>query len=132
MKKALTVSVVLIMFLLLFTAQNSLAQKDPFEIGKGIAKTGEFRSNIWGKSVGDFGVSYNTEQNFVAFEEIPGSGNGTAVMWIKDLGPNTYSKLTFIIENGEMKQEGTQEVSITKEKAEQEAWRILGHLGYSK
>jgi len=132
MKKVFTVSVVLIMFLLLFTAQNSLAQNDPFEIGKEIAMTGEFYSPIWSKYAGNFGVSYSTEQNAVAFEENPESGTGTAVWWIKDLGPNTYSKFTFIIENNEVKQEGAQEVLITKEKAEQEAWKILGHLGYSK
>jgi len=130
MKKVFTVSVVLIMFLLLFTAQNSLAQNDPFEIGKEIAMTGEFYSPIWSKYAGNFGVSYSTEQNAVAFEENPESGNGTAVWWINDLGPNTYSKYTFIVENDEIKT--PQEVSITKEKAEQEAWKILGHLGYSK
>ena len=132
MKKALTVVAVLILFLLLFAAQHSRAQNDPFEIGKEIAMTGEFSSSVWGKFAGNFGVTYNTEINAVAFAEDPESGNGTVVWWIKDLGPKTYSKFTFIIENDEIKQEGAQEVSITKEKAEQEAWKILGYLGYSK
>lgn len=132
MKKVFTVSVVLIMFLLLFTAQNSLAQNDPFEIGKEIAMTGEFRPNTWGKFIGDFSVFYDTELNTVEFQEIPESGNGTWVMWIKQFGPNTYSKFTCAVENGEIKKETEQMVSITKEKAEQEAWKILGYLGYSK
>ena len=132
MKKVFTVSVVLIMFLLLFTAQHSLAQQDPFEIGKEIAKTGEFRSNTWGKFIGDFSVFHDTELNTVEFQEVPESGNGTWVMWIKKFGPNTYSKFTCTVENGEIKKETEQMVSITKEKAEQEAWRILGYFGYSK
>ena len=132
MKKVLPVPVVLIMVLLLCTAQNSPAQKDPFDIGKEIAVTGKYASPVWAKYVGNFGATYNSELNAVAFMERPASGNGTVVWWIKDLGQNTYSKFTFTIKNGEVQEEGMQEVPITKEKAEQEAWRILGHLGYSQ
>ena len=132
MKKALTVSVVLIMVLLVCTAQNSRAQKDPFEIGKEIAMNGNFSSFVWAQYTGNFGATYNTELNAVAFAENPGSRNGTVVWWIKDLGQNTYSKFTFTLKNGEVQKEGMKEVPITKEKAEQEAWKILGHLGYSK
>ena len=132
MKKALTVSIVLIMFLLLFSVQNCLAQKDPFEIGKEIAMSGQFLSPIWGKFAGRFGVTYHTELNAVAFTEDPESGDGTVVWWIKDFGPSTYSRYTFMVKNDEIQQEGDQDVPITKEKAEREAWRILGHLGYSK
>ena len=133
MKKTLTVSVVSIIVLLLFTAQNSLAQKNPFEIGKGIAMTGKFASpDTWYKGAGNFGITYNSEQNAVAFEENPGSGNGTVVWWIKDLGPNTYSKFTYIIKNNEIKEDTGNEYSITKEEAEKEAWRILGYFGYSR
>lgn len=132
MKKVLPVVVVLILFLLLCTAQNSLAQKDPFEIGKGIAMTGKFSSPVWAKYAGNFGATYNTELNAVAFTEKPGSGNGTVVWWVKELGPNTYSKFTFTIQNHKVQVETMQQVPITKEKAEQEAWRILGHLAYSK
>ena len=132
MKKALTVSIVLIMVLVLFSAQNGLAQKDPFEIGKEIAMAGDFYSNYWAKDVGRFAVTYYTERNEVAFEEYPESGTGTGVWWIKDLGSNTYSRLTFIVKNNKSQQKTDQEVSISKEKAEQEAWRILGQLGYSK
>ncbi|MBN1254147.1 MAG: hypothetical protein JXA50_02635 [Deltaproteobacteria bacterium] len=132
MKKASTVVAVLIVVLLLCTAQNGLAQKDPFEIGKEIAMSGQFLSPIWGKFAGNFGVTYHTELNAVAFTEDPESGDGTVVWWIKDLGPKTYSRYTFIVKNKEIQQGGDQEVPITKEKAEQEAWRILGHLGYSK
>ena len=132
MKKVLPVVVVSILFLLLCTAQNSRAQKDPFEIGKWIAQTGNFSSPVWAKYAGNFGATYNSELNAVAFIEKPGSENGTVVWWIKYLGQNTYSKFTFIVKNYEVQEETVQEVSITKEKAEQEAWRILGHLGYSK
>ena len=118
MKKALTVSAVLITVLLVFTAQNSLAQKDPFEIGKEIAMTGNFSSPVWLKKTGNFGATYNTELNAVAFAENPGSGNGTVVWWIKDLGPNTYLQYTFTVKNYEVQQETAQEVSIKKEKAE--------------
>ena len=132
MKKASTVVAVLIVVLVLFTAQNGLAQKDPFEIGKRMAKGGKFDSPFWSWGETKFKVSYNTEKNKVAFEEYPESRNGTAVFWIKDIGQNTYSKYTSTVENGEMKKGTTQIVSITKEKAEQEAWRILGHFGYSQ
>ena len=132
MKKVLPVVVVSILFLLLCTAQNSRAQKDPFEIGKEIAVTGKYSSPVWAKYVGNFGATYNSELNAVAFIEKPGSGNGTVVWWIKYLGQNTYSKFTFIVKNYEVQEETVQEVPVTKEKAEQEAWRILGHLGYSK
>lgn len=132
MKKWLPVVVVSIVVLLIFTAQNSRAQKDPFEIGKEIAVTGKFSSPVWAKYAGNFGATYNTELNAVAFIEKPGSGNGTVVWWIKELGPNTYSKFTFTVQNNEVQEEGMQEVPVTQEKAEQEAWRILGHLGYSK
>lgn len=134
MKKVLTVLLVLTMFLFLFIAQNCLAQEDPFEIGKRIAMTGKFDSTIktWNKDVENFCVSYNTEQNAVAFFEDPESGNGTMVMWIKDLGPNTYSKLTYIIENYKPKRETAKEFSITKEEAEKAAWRILKYFGYTK
>ena len=132
MKKALPVVVVSILFLLVFTAQNSLAQRDPFDIGKEIAMTGEFRSPAWGKFVGNFGVFHDAELNTVEFQELPGSGNGTAVMWIKQFSPYRYVKITAVVENGEMKEGTDQMVPITKEQAEQEAWRILGHFGYSK
>ena len=132
MKKVFTVSVVLIMFLLLFTAQNSLAQQDPFAIGKEIALSGNVSGPVWAKYEGIFGATYHTELNAVAFTESPGSGDGIVVWWIKDLGPSTYSKYTFFIKNNEVQEEGAQEVPITKKKAEQEAWRVLGHLGYSK
>ena len=52
----------------------------------------------------------------------------TAVMWVKDLGRNTYLKYTFIIENGKVKKQ--QQVSITKEEAEEGARRVLRNLGY--
>lgn len=132
MKKVFTLSVVLIMFLVLCTAQNSRAQKDPFEIGKEIAMTGKTSGPVWLKKTGNFGVTYNTELNAVACTKNPESGNGTVVWWIKELGSSTYTKFTFIINNNVVDQETTQEVPITKEKAEQEAWKILGHLGYSK
>lgn len=132
MKKAFTVSVVLILSLVLFAAQNSLAQSDPFEIGKEIAMTGKSSGPVWLKNTGNFGVTYNTELNAVAFIENPESGDGLAVWWIKDFGPKTYTKFTFTKKNNVIDEETTQEVPITKAKAEQEAWKILGHLGYSK
>ena len=132
MKKVLPVVFVLIMFLLACTAQNSPAQKDPFEIGKEIAMAGGSSPPVWAKYSGNFGVTYNSELNAVAFIEKPESGNGTVVWWIKELGPKTYLKLTFIVKNHEVQEEGMQEVPITQEKAEQEAWRILGHFDYSQ
>ena len=132
MKKVFTVSVVFIMFLLLFAAQHSLAQNDPFEIGKEIALTGKSSSSVWVKHEGDFGVTYNSELNAVAFQENPESGSGTVVWWIKDLGPNTYTKFTFNINNNVVDEESAQEVPITKEIAEQKAWKILEYFGYSQ
>jgi hypothetical protein len=132
MKKVFTISVVFVMFILLFTAQNTLAQKDPFKIGKEIAMTGKFSSSVWLKKTGNFGVTYNSEFNAVAFQENPESGNGLVVWWVKELGLNTYSKFTFNINNNVVDQETAQDVSITKEIAEQEAWKILEYFGCSK
>ena len=132
MKKLFTVSVVFIMFLLLFAAQHSLAQSDPFEIGKEIAMTGKFSSSVWLKKTGNFGVTYNSELNAVAFQENPESGNGLVVWWVKEVGQNTYSKFTFNINNNVVDQETAQDVSITKEQAEQKAWKILEYFGHSK
>ena len=132
MKKVFTVLPVLTMFLLLFAAQNSLAQQDPFDIGKEIAMTGNYSSSVWVKRDGNFGATYNSEMDAAAFEEKPGSESGTVVWWIKYLGQNTYSKLTFTINNNVVDQESLEEVPISKETAEQKAWKILGYFGYSK
>jgi hypothetical protein len=132
MKKVFTVSAVLILFLVLCTAQHSRAQQDPFEIGKEIALSGNVSGPVWAHYEGNFGATYHTELNAVALIDSPGSGDGLVVWWIKNLGPGTYSKYTFFVKNNEVQEEGAQEVPITKEQAEQEAWRILGHLGYSQ
>ena len=135
MKRALTVSVVLIMVLLVFTAQNGRAEEDPFDIGMMAAMDGEFDrpSGIWTLwSVLNVAVSYNIGQDKVAFEEYPESGNGTGVWWIKDFNQNTYVKYTFMVKNNEVQEETLQQVPVTKKEAEQAAWKILRYLGYSK
>jgi len=125
---------VLAVFFLLLTAQNAIAQEDPFEIAKEIALTGELNttSKAWDKEVEVpplvFCVSYNTFINAVGLCEYPESGNGTIVMWIKDLVSGKYLKATVVIEDFQPV-EKPKEISVTKEEAEKGAWEILKHFG---
>jgi len=132
MKKLLVVTAILAVFFIVFTAQ-SFAQEDPFEIGKNVAMSGEKRSqdyrNETENSTSKFIVIYSTEYSCVLFSEIPKSGKGTEVGVVRFLDPDMYLKYT-----QELKDKRSEDlpvmVSVTKDEAEQAAWRILRHFGY--
>ncbi len=96
--------------------------------------SGEFSQNtqFWGKSnwIGDGGtyfyhVLYSVSYDIISFVEDPVSDEGIRRTWSKDYETNSYTKLTSTVD-----EEVIEEISVTKEEAEKEAWRILNYFHY--
>jgi hypothetical protein len=145
MKKCLAVLAIVALFFIVFTAQSFAESEGPFEIGKEVAMSGSYEIIIWYKettnSVSKFSITYDPEMKSVSFAEEPKSGTGLRVSWIKYFDGPQYINDALDMKDGEIVVPKTKEefeeslktrISITKDKAEKEAWRILQYFGYTK
>jgi len=110
--------------------------RDPIDIGKKVAMSGELKQTKKGEpywikrsssssATHSFRVMFYVNKNWVIFFEMPKSKSGELIMWVKDRSSNPYKKRVSTSDN-KKKSYGP----VTKSEFEQAAWRILKYFDY--